>query len=229
MVEPVMSDTSMPQTADSVLDFWFGSAPATASSLKASMKRWYAGGAALDTEIATRFGDMIAAAVASRLGDWAGSARGRLALILLLDQFPRSVYRGTARAFASDPAALSLTLGGIESGQDRTLDFLERLFFYMPMQHAESLEVQQRSVAVFAALAEEPAPAFVRDALAASADYARQHRDIIACFGRFPHRNGILGRTSTPEEIAYLEGGAPTFGQSTASIGTSTAGDDRNA
>ena len=224
-----MPETAMPQTADSVLDFWFGSAPATASGLKASMKRWYAGGTALDTQIAIRFGDLIAAAAASRLGDWAGSARGRLALILLLDQFPRSVYRGTPRAFASDPAALALTVGGIESGLDRTLDFLERLFFYMPLQHAESPEIQQRSVVVFDALAEEATPGFVRDALAASADYARQHRDIIARFGRFPHRNGILERPSTPEEIAYLEDGAPTFGQPTASISTSTAGDDRNA
>ncbi len=230
-VEPLF-DSPVPQPAEDVLAFWFDSAPESAADIKACMKRWYGGGPELDAQIEARFGPLMAAAANSELTDWATSPRGRLGLILLLDQFPRSVYRSTAGAFAQDSLALELTLTGIAAGLDLRLDPLERLFFYMPLQHAESLEVQQQSVAAFEALAATHAEPFLRKALVGSADYARQHRDIIAQFGRFPHRNSVLGRGSAPEEARYLEQGGATFGQSaaaTASNDSVKAGDDLDA
>lgn len=177
------------------------------------MRRWFGGDADCDAAIKARFSGAVEAAGRGDLDDWASDPRGRLALILLLDQFPRSLYRGSARAFAHDAAALSLTIHGIERSHDRALGPLERLFFYMPMQHAESLDVQERSVAIFTALAENATQGPIAAALAGCATYARQHRDIIARFGRFPHRNAALGRVSSPQETAYLAGGAPKFGQ----------------
>lgn len=222
----------MLRTAEDVRVFWFAGPPASEADVKASMRRWYGGGPALDAYIEAQFGATMAGAATAELADWAANPRDRLGLILLLDQFPRSVYRGRADAFAQDPLALNLTMTGSAAGFDRRLEPLERLFFYMPLQHAESLEVQQQSVAAFEALAVSPTKPFLRNALVGSADYARQHRDIIAEFGRFPHRNVVLGRHNTPEETRYLERGGPTFGQSAAatpSIDSVQAGDDLDA
>lgn len=205
-------DTAEPSPED-ILAYWFGRPPASKDELDEAMKRWFGGGAEQDAVIAARFGAAIAAAARGELDPWAADARSRLALILLLDQFPRSVHRRTRLAFAQDSRALDLTLGGIESGLDRQLGLLERMFFYMPLQHAESLEVQQRGVAEFARLAAEAPSGYLGSALAGSADYAKQHRDIIARFGRFPHRNATLGRPSTPAEASYLALDAPKFGQ----------------
>jgi len=230
-VDPLF-DKPVPQTAEDVLAFWFGRAPESEADVKACMKRWYGGGPELDAEIDARFGPLMAAAANSELTDWATSPRGRLGLIVLLDQFPRSVYRSTAGAFAQDSLALDLTMTGMAARFDSRLDPLERLFFYMPLQHSESLEVQQQSVAAFEALAAAHAELFLRKALLGSADYARQHRDIIAQFGRFPHRNSVLGRRSTPEEARYLEQGGATFGQSAAATPSNDsvqAGDDLDA
>ena len=209
-----------PRTADDataspeqVLAFWFGAPPTSKPELDACMKRWFAGGADQDAAIAERFAATIDAAARRELGAWEKDARSRLALILLLDQFPRSVHRGTRLAFAQDSRALDLALSGMGTGLDRRLAPLERVFFYMPLQHAESVDVQEHAVAAFSRLAEEVDAPLLRDALAGAAKYARQHHDIIARFGRFPHRNAALGRRSTPAEAAYLAQGAPKFGQ----------------
>ncbi len=177
------------------------------------MKRCFKTDTQFDAAIRQRFEPTMDAAAASSLEDWAGAPRGRLALILLLDQFPRNVYRGTAAAFAHDPKALDLSVSGIVAGLDRHLEPLERLFFYMPLQHAESIREQELSVAQFEELAQSVEAGLLTDTLAHSADHARQHRDIIAEFGRFPHRNALLGRSSTDAEIRYLELGGATFGQ----------------
>jgi uncharacterized protein (DUF924 family) len=132
--------------------------------------------------------------------------------VLLLDQFSRNIHRGTARAFENDPKALALVLSGMNSGADAALDPLERLFFYMPLQHAESIEVQDESVAAFRRLLSESTEE-LRRTFESSLDFAEQHREIIQRFGRFPHRNAVLGRTSTPAETANLATGAATFGQ----------------
>jgi uncharacterized protein (DUF924 family) len=165
-----------------------------------------------DELIRERYGGLMLAAEQGRLAAWESSPRRRLALILLFDQFSRNIYRGSARAYAQDLDALSLTVSGMQIGADATLDPVERLFFYMPLMHAESLDVQEESVAAFRRLREE-APADLHRIFQASLDSAVQHRDIIARFGRFPHRNRVLGRESTPEEIEWLATEGSDFDQ----------------
>jgi uncharacterized protein (DUF924 family) len=200
--------------ARAVREFWFGAAPLTAATLAARMSFWFgATGAHSDEEIRARFGALVERAAAGELASWADGSRGRLSLILLLDQFPRNIFRGTARAFAYDEQALGLTLSGMQSAADGALDVVERLFFYMPLQHAESLEAQDESVAACRRLLGEVpgelVPAFERTLRA-----AQQHRSIIERFGRFPHRNRVLGRASTEAEEEWLrEGGGAGFGQ----------------
>ena len=167
----------------------------------------------LNNEIEQRFGAAVRAARAGQLDEWADDPRGRLALVILLDQFARNIFRGTADAFAADDRALALTQEAMERGHDTELDPIERVFLYMPLQHAESKVVQEQSVATYEALAES-VPAAQRERFEGFTKYARLHRDIVARFGRFPHRNAILGRPSTEAERDYLAGDAPRFGQS---------------
>lgn len=192
-----------------VLEFWFGSGVATAAELDERMRFWFGTGG--DEAIRQRFADLVPRAGRGELDAWADGPRGRLALILVCDQFTRNLYRGTAEAFSQDAKALGLALSGMQVGADAALQPVERLFFYMPLQHAESREVQDESVAAFRRLAAE-APDALRSGFDASLRYAELHREIIERFGRFPHRNRVLGRESTPEELAYLEN-AETFGQ----------------
>lgn len=203
----------MTASAEEILAFWFHEAPADKQAVGVLMRRWFGSDPQLDEQIRDRFTPSMAAAAASRLERWKENARDRLALILLLDQFPRNVFRGTAAAFGQDAKALDLTSSGIAAAHDQALEPLERVFFYMPLQHSESLSVQNRSVELFDELARSAGSDFMADALANSADYARQHRDIIVEFGRFPHRNAILGRTSTEAEARFLEQGGAMFGQ----------------
>ena len=140
------------------------------------------------------------------------TVRGAVSLILLLDQFPRHVYRGTERAFATDREALALTVSGMQSAADAALTPVERIFFYMPLQHAEVSDAQEESVAAYRRLLNE-APEELKPMFASSLASAELHRSILARFGRFPHRNRVLGRASTAEEAEYLEPGGQTFGQ----------------
>ncbi len=222
----------MTPSAEDIVGFWFGEPPADQPAVDALLKRWFGSSAQLDAQIRDRFLPTMAAAASSRLVAWRDTPRGRLALILLLDQFPRNVFRSTAAAFAQDAKALDLTTSGIAIGMDRHLGPLQRLFFYMPMQHSEAIAVQDRSVALFETLAESDAPKFLTGALRSSAEHARQHRDIIAAYGRFPHRNALLGRDSTEAEKRYLEQGGATFGQQgqpERPSSTGNAGDELNA
>jgi len=203
----------MASAIDDILEFWFETPPTNEAGLSRQMQRWFRSDPEIDAAIASRFETHMRAAAQDALGDWAATSRGRLALIILLDQFPRSIYRGTPVAFAQDSRALSLTLTGIAGGLDRELPSLQRVFFHMPMQHAESLSTQQQSVERFDELAKNAEAPYLRKALAATAEYARLHRDIISQFGRFPHRNAILGRDSTEQEQRYLEESGPRFGQ----------------
>ena len=199
--------------AKSVVDFWLDVDPHDAAALQSRWLRWFGSDPECDREIAERFGGLVAEAAAGRLTAWAATSEGRLALILLLDQFPRSLFRGSSAAFAHDAMALALTEEGMALGADRHLSPLARVFFYMPLQHAESPSAQREAVRVFDELSREPAPAPIAKLLADAAHYARLHADIIAKFGRFPHRNRSLGRESTAAERAYLDDGGPTFGQ----------------
>jgi len=204
--------------AHEVLEFWFGSRPYTADAVAQRMPRWFGDAAApemqpqTDEQIRQRFGMLMQQAAAGELSSWESGPRRRLALILLLDQFPRNLYRGTAAAFAQDRSALELALGGMQLGADAVLDPVERIFFYMPLQHAESREVQDESLAAFRRLAAE-APVDLGQVFAGVSRFAQLHYEIIERFGRFPHRNAALGRTPTPEETLWLEGGGVSFGQ----------------
>ena len=184
-----------------VLHLWFGAGEDPWDVAPELMKRWFVRDPAFDAEIEASFGDAIAAARRGELDGWADSARGRLALLILLDQFPRNVFRGHAGAFASDGKALEIALEGLSLGHDASVRPVERTFFYLPLEHAEDLGLQDRSVALFTALeAEWPGVGFAKMAR----EYAEKHREIIARFGRYPHRNAVLGRESTPEELEYL-------------------------
>jgi uncharacterized protein (DUF924 family) len=160
-----------------------------------------------DEAIRGRFGALAGRAADGQLASWADSPRRCLSLIILLDQVPRNIYRGTARAFAYDAQALGLTLSGMQSAADGALDVVERIFFYMPLQHCEAREVQDESLAAYRRLLME-APQELRGAFEECLKSAQEHRSIIERFGRFPHRNRVLERVSSPEEEAWLRGGA---------------------
>jgi len=203
--------------ARSVRDFWFGRLPLSADELDSRQQFWFGEDAdaaqrARDAEIRERFAALSERAVSGQLTDWADGPRRRLSLIILLDQFPRNMFRGTARAFAGDARALTLALSGMQSAADAALDVIERLFFYMPLQHAESREVQEESVAAYRRLLDE-APEELRPFFAGALEWAEKHQAIIERFGRFPARNAVLGRESTPEERQWLSAAAETFGQ----------------
>jgi uncharacterized protein (DUF924 family) len=199
--------------ARAVREFWFGAERLSAEAIERRKDFWFGAGTGQhDEEIRTRFGELLEHAAAGRLASWADGPRRRLSLIILLDQFPRNMFRGTARAFDYDEQALALALTGMQSGADGALDFAERLFFYMPLEHAESLEAQDESVAAFRRLLAEVPPE-LHATFADSLRFAEEHRSIIERFGRFPHRNAVLGRTSTRQETEWLEEGAESFGQ----------------
>jgi uncharacterized protein (DUF924 family) len=189
---------------DDILDFWFGRLDADGCADSEHMARWWKKDAALDEEIRHRFGEVHRAIRSRELDSWLDDPRGRLAQIVVLDQFSRNMHRDTPAMFAGDARALELALEGMEAGRDRELPRDQRVFMYMPLMHCEDLAHQERAVALFAAL-RDTAPPAVRERAASAARYAEMHRDIVARFGRFPHRNGILGRGSSPEETAFLQ------------------------
>ncbi len=196
-----------------VLDYWFGDAlSASPEQLDPYFKRWFMSGRALDDEIRERFGAWVEQAAAGDLDAWRANAEGTLALIIMLDQFPRNIWRGDARAFTHDPLALSLSRDLIASGKDRGMHFLQCTFAYMPHQHAEDMAAQDASIVTYEQLLADTAEEY-RGIVSGILDYAREHREIIHRFGRFPHRNVALGRASTAEEIAYLKDGGKRFGQ----------------
>ncbi|WP_461601696.1 DUF924 family protein [Aeromonas rivipollensis] len=184
-----------------LLDFWFGDAPRAARQAPL----WWGKSSETDALLAHRFGELAQAAAEGEIAHWAEVPVGRLALILLLDQLPRNIHRASPAAFAQDARARDLCLRGLSLGADKALSPLARVFFYLPLEHAESREQQARSVALFEALAAEQADGPARETFEGFADFARRHQVIIQRFGRFPHRNAILGRTSTPEEAEFLQ------------------------
>lgn len=184
-------------TPEDVLEFWFPADQTRANQL------WWGKQAQLDAEIRERFGATLAAAKAGQLDAWAERARGRLALIITIDQLSRNIYRDDPEAYAADPRARALTHAGLALGHDRELAPIERVFFYLPLEHSESLADQERCVELFRQLVVEVELA-QRDGFTTFLDFAVRHRDIIARFGRFPHRNELLGRVSTPEELEFL-------------------------
>lgn len=197
---------------DAILSFWFQQKDLSAPQIDARMDQWFGEDLVFDEEIRNQFQADIDRASAGELDHWAKTPRGRLALILLLDQFRRNVYRGTAEAYKLDAKALKLCVEGAMGKGDQGLSPIERVFFYMPLQHAESKKVQAKSVDIFTRLADAVSPTYAETFLTV-AQFAELHHDIVEQFGRFPHRNEILGRENTPAEAEYLAGDSPSFGQ----------------
>jgi uncharacterized protein (DUF924 family) len=194
-----------------ILQYWFGAPRDGRAHDPARASLWWSADPAVDAEIATRFGARVEQALAGALEGWRATPRGCLALVILLDQFTRNIGRGTAAAFRGDAQALEIVLRCIERREDRALHFIERSFLYMPLMHAEDRAIAACSVRSFEALSAEIAAAG-----AGGPDFlshARQHAGIVQRFGRYPHRNAVLGRESTAEERAFLEHGGPSFGQ----------------
>jgi len=190
--------------AEDVLSFWFPR-EIPAEDLPAQFDWWFRGGA--DPGILDRFAPHLELAIGGALDRWADTARARLALVIVLDQFSRTLFRGTARAFAQDAKALALAREGIAIGHyDALASPWEKTFLQLPLAHSEDLACHELSVRLTARLAEESPPE-LREALEFSASQARGHRDVVARFGRHPHRNAVLGRPSTPEELDYLGAG----------------------
>ncbi|XRD86073.1 DUF924 domain-containing protein [Dyella acidisoli] len=177
-----------------VLTFWFD---------PAHQQDWFATCPEFDAAIRVRFGETFRLATEGKLKHWADTPRGWLALLIVLDQFSRNLYRNDPRAWGQDPLAQQLALWGIEEGYDRQLQPMQRVFAYMPLEHAEDMLMQRQCVALFEALCEN-IPIEVRHPYTDFLDYARRHEAVIARFGRFPHRNALLGRACTPKELTYL-------------------------
>lgn len=197
---------------DEILAFWFERKELTAPQIDGRMDVWFGEDPVFDQEIRNAFAEDVERAVEGQLDHWAKTSPGRLALILLLDQFRRNIYRGTAEAYAGDKKALKLCVEGAMQKLDKGLTPIQRVFFYMPLQHAESRKVQGKSVAIYNRLAGAVSPTYTATFLTV-AQFAELHHDIVARFGRFPHRNRLLDRENTPEEAEYLAADAPSFGQ----------------
>jgi uncharacterized protein (DUF924 family) len=209
--------TGEAQEALAVNRFWFGPAPLTPQTVSERQRLWFAVGAtpqqqaATDAMVRARFGTPMQQAERGELDAWAASPRRCLALVLLLDQFPRCAFRGTPRAFATDERALALTLRAVQAAADAALSPIERAFLCMPLQHAERLDVQEESLSAYRRLMQE-APSQFQPFLADVHALAKRHHAIVARFGRFPERNRILGRPSTREEITFLSAGTAECG-----------------
>ncbi len=187
-----------------LLEFWFGDKKDDEEAGEGQSALWWGQSAETDDLLSGRFGRAASAAAAGTLDHWTGSPRGRLALILLLDQLPRVIHRGTLGAFALDEKARSVAAQGLSSGADRLLRPIERVFFYLPFEHSEDRDDQQRSVDLYRSMAAEVPDAWKKP-FGFYLDFALRHQEIVDRFGRFPHRNAILGRESTPEEVEFLK------------------------
>jgi uncharacterized protein (DUF924 family) len=195
---------------DDIHRFWFGTATSDAAIAKAQAALWWEKSAAVDADMRERFQALVEAVGCGAHRDWAETARGALALILLTDQFPRNIFRETPRAFAFDAQALEFACTLFARGLDRQLRPIERVFCYLPFEHSEALADQDRAVELFKQLWSEVAPA-EKAPFANYLDFAERHRQVVERFGRFPHRNRILGRASTALEQAFLRGPGSSF------------------
>lgn len=191
--------------ANQILDYWF--APPGNPEHGSQREFWFGGGPKIDDDIRTRFLALYEQAAAGEFDGWKDDRQACLALTLLLDQFPRNMFRDTPRAFATDPRALALAKHAVASGYDSDGSVVEKQFFYLPFEHAENLDDQRRSVELFRALPDH-------DKKEDNIAYAVRHMEVIELFGRFPHRNEFLARASTPEEVKFLAENADyIFGQ----------------
>ena len=204
----------MNEDIDRIMRFWFGSD--NVDVIEARDDFWFGINKQVDQQIKRQFSALVMSAYQQELTNWATTAKGSLALIVLLDQFTRNIYRGNGRAFAYDKQARAICLQGIERGHDLQLSSSERIFYYLPLEHSELMSDQKQCVQLFKRLAHNVDKKYAgkyQQRFNAYIEYAVLHYKIIDDFGRFPHRNDLLGRKSTPAEIKYLIEGGATFGQ----------------
>ncbi|KGJ87506.1 DUF924 family protein [Thalassotalea sp. ND16A] len=201
----------MDKNINVIIDFWFGKIEQELSAAKKN-QLWYLSTAQDDATITRQFEHLYERALQGQLNCWSETAKGTMALIIVLDQLPRNMYRGTDKAFKSDHLALQYCLLGLAKGYDKQLSLVERSFFYHPLEHAEDINMQQRCVVEFQRLQQEYQGEKQRQFIRSSLEFAKLHLDIIEQFGRFPYRNQVLGRVSTAEEIEFIEKGV-NFGQ----------------
>lgn len=200
----------MTNRIEDILDFWFGQFPTAYTADASKVDMWFKNGADYDQTIFMQFAIDYEKAINEQLNHWRDSHRGRLALIILLDQFSRHIHRGSAQAFAQDEKAQALCIEGIGAGDDAKMHPIERCFFYLPLEHAEDLEKQNLSVRAFTQLVED-VPEQYREKYRSNLSFAQAHHYVIEKFGRFPELNAILGRKDTVEEIEFLATGKYSF------------------
>jgi len=200
------------EAASEVLDFWFGELCEGELPDKDKQMTWWAKSEEFDDLVRRRFEKHVLLAEKGELSHWLKTPLGTVAFIIVVDQFPRNIYRDTPGAFSRDPLALRTCLRGIERGFDRDLHPVHRMFFYLPLMHSEDMEIQDVSVRKYSALENDyESHPQIKEALACSTDFAGRHFDIIKRFGRYPHRNTALGRESTPEETEFLKEPGSSF------------------
>ena len=200
------------ETINKIVAFWLGSSLDSPTAAYSRREWWYRGGAAVDEEIRAQFGTMVPRACAGDLTAWQDTSDGALALILLLDQFTRNLYRNTPEAYAGDALAFEIVNRAINSGVDQDLHLVGRIWLYHPFHHAEQIENQDRGLELLNAVLQGAPPDWHPHIQRSIKGWTR-HRNIVARFGRFPHRNEVLGRRSTDEERAFLAENGETFGQ----------------
>ena len=210
-LDPTITDEDQSRI-EAILSFWFKEQELSAPQIDRRMDIWFSEDPVLDLEIEKEFANEVEAASDGKLNHWAVDPHGRLALIILIDQFRRNIYRNSAAAFSKDKLALRLCVEGAMEKKDKDLTPIQRVFFYMPLQHSESPKVQAKSLELYDRLA-ETVSLTDRETFLTVAQFAELHKDIVDQFGRFPHRNKLLNRENTAEEAEYLAGDSPDFGQ----------------
>lgn len=206
----MLSNTEI-ETVDDILGFWFADI-GEGFNISEQNAIWYQGGQSVDRAIEQQFGPWVESAMKGQLAHWGHSKQSILALVLLLDQFTRNIFRRSSKAFAGDELAREALRYGLSESFDKQMTIVQRSFFYMPFEHSELLSDQQQSVELFRVLLSDT-PLEGKSAVERSVEYAIDHHDIVQRFGRFPHRNEVLERESSAEESAYLEHGGARFGQ----------------
>jgi len=197
---------------DRILGFWFGNLKEDELPSEEYRKRWWIKDHENDKRIKDDFGYDLDLAIRGELDDWKTTPEGALALILLFDQFTRNIYRNTEEAFSQDKNAIEICINGIKKGFSGELHPVQRIFYYMPLMHSEDMSMQEKSIECFSNLAKEFATSeSIAKMVSGSFEYAMKHYEIVKRFGRYPHRNAILGRESTPEEIEFLSEPGPSF------------------
>lgn len=205
-------------TIAQIVEFWLASSTDGPDIARGRRDFWYKGGAEIDAEIEARFGALIPQACDGRLADWQTSSDGALALVLLLDQFTRNLFRSTPDAYLGDPHAFKVVTAAIDAGLDRELGPVPRIWLYHPFHHSELIGEQDRGLGLLERLRSE-SPTEWHPYIERSIKGWTRHRNIVSRFGRFPHRNDVLGRESTPEELTFLQTDGESFGQGPRRVG----------